>query len=97
MLLDLLASCRTNNWKLPAFAMCASPDHIDIPVPDFTFDTYPEAGYSNSSWAAVGGLLGLKGRLVPWKVKSSHMFMRHHKGAGELYAVTWGWMCWNRL
>ncbi len=32
-------SCR---WKLPAFSMCAEAGSPDIPVPDFTFEDYPE-------------------------------------------------------
>ncbi|GAX76443.1 hypothetical protein CEUSTIGMA_g3888.t1 [Chlamydomonas eustigma] len=45
------------NWKLPAFATCADEERTDIPVPDFTFEDYPEAGYANTSFWAIKELL----------------------------------------
>lgn len=70
------------NWKLPAFSMCADPDNIDVPVPDFTFEDYPETHYSNGSWWAVKQLLAFKGYMVGWRERTRRVFMRHYSGVG---------------
>ena len=44
---NMLLACleRTRRFRLPVMSMCADPEHMDIPVPDFTWEFYPDAGY----------------------------------------------------
>ena len=35
--------------RLPVMAMCTEPDSIDLPVPDFAFEDYPDTGYVSAS------------------------------------------------
>jgi hypothetical protein len=44
--------------------MCTDEAHIDIPVPDFTFEDYPETGYANTSFWAIKELLLHKESMV---------------------------------
>ncbi|GAX76445.1 hypothetical protein CEUSTIGMA_g3890.t1 [Chlamydomonas eustigma] len=69
-------------WKLPAFAMCTDEAHIDIPVPDFTFEDYPETSYANTSFWAIKELLLHKESMVPWSKRQRNVFMRHFGGVG---------------
>jgi Glycosyl transferase family 90 len=32
----------SSNWALPVFSWCAGPAAFDVPVPDFTFASYPQ-------------------------------------------------------
>lgn len=69
-------------WKLPAFSMCQEDESTDIPVPDFTFEAYPETHYKNSSWWSVKQLLGFKGYMIGWQERARRIFMRHFSGVG---------------
>lgn len=73
---------RNSGFKLPAFALCTDHDHIDIPVPDFTFGCYPEAQYANSSWPAIAQLLSMKGRMTRWQNRRKSIFHRSNWGVG---------------
>lgn len=44
--------------------MCHHADNIDIPVPDFTFEDYPETHYANGSYWAIKQLLAFKGYMI---------------------------------
>lgn len=57
-------------------------DHIDIPIPDFTFSSYPEARYANTSWPSTSSLLHLKSIMVPWTARRPDIFHRSNWGVG---------------
>lgn len=68
--------------KLPAFSMSTDAQHVDIPVPDFTYGCYPETRYANSSWPAVAELLRSKAAMVGWRDRHSGLFHRSNWGVG---------------
>jgi protein glucosyltransferase len=68
--------------KLPAFALCTDDQHVDIPVPDFTFGCYPETRYRNSSWPAVASLLEHKGGMLAWADRHPAIVHRSNWGVG---------------
>lgn len=70
------------NFRLPAFALSTDPDHIDIPVPDFTFGCYPETMYPNDSWHDVRELLLDTSERLAWKDRQDVIFHRSNWGVG---------------
>jgi hypothetical protein len=79
---DFGMTWRGQRSKLPSFSMCTDPDHVDIPVPDFTYGCYPETRYTNSSWPAVAALLAAKGSMVAWRDRRQELFHRSNWGVG---------------
>ncbi|EFJ41384.1 hypothetical protein VOLCADRAFT_98596 [Volvox carteri f. nagariensis] len=74
-----------DSWKklrLPSFQMCHSPDTADVPVPDFTWEQYSQAQYTNNSWWEVRRLLLLKSAMLPWRLRERDLFMRGDAGVG---------------
>eukprot|EP00798_Chlamydomonas_sp_ICE-L_P007769 gene7769-955_t len=74
------------NYKLPLFSMCTEEGTIDLPVPDFTFDNYPEAGYAKTGFWDILELLKIKSHMIPWRTREPHVFMRHFAG-GNAYSA----------
>ncbi|GIL78480.1 hypothetical protein Vretifemale_7822 [Volvox reticuliferus] len=70
------------NLRLPSFQMCHSPETADVPVPDFTWELYSQAQYTNNSWWEVRRLLLLKSAMLPWKLRERDLFMRGDAGVG---------------
>ncbi|GLI65058.1 hypothetical protein VaNZ11_008484 [Volvox africanus] len=68
--------------RLPSFQMCHSPETADVPVPDFTWELYNQAQYTNNSWWEVRRLLLLKSAMLPWKLRERDLFMRGDAGVG---------------
>ncbi|KAL6774600.1 hypothetical protein ACKKBG_A25610 [Auxenochlorella protothecoides x Auxenochlorella symbiontica] len=68
--------------RLPAFAMCWEQHSIDIPIPDFTFKCYPEAKYTNTTWAAMAALIDHRSQMVGWDRRTNAIFQRSNWGVG---------------
>ena len=60
----------------------ADSQHSDIPVPDFTYNCYPETRYKNSSWPAIKELLQRKSDMLHWHERHSALFHRSNWGVG---------------
>ena len=60
----------------------ADSQHSDIPVPDFTYNCYPETRYKNSSWPAIQELLQRKSDMLHWHERHSALFHRSNWGVG---------------
>lgn len=73
---------RREHFRLPTFAMSTDPDHIDIPIPDFTYACYPETKYKNDSWHDVRELLLDTADAIAWKDRKEVIFHRSHWGVG---------------
>ncbi|PNW75564.1 hypothetical protein CHLRE_12g531750v5 [Chlamydomonas reinhardtii] len=68
--------------RVPSFQMCASPESPDVPIPDFTWEKYNQAQYTNTSWWEVKRLLTHKAKMVPWRLRERELFMRGDAGVG---------------
>lgn len=79
---DFAIMYRNSGLKLPAFALCTDFEHIDIPIPDFTFECYPEAKFTNSSWPAISKLLTHKASMLPWEHRLNSIFHRSNWDVG---------------
>lgn len=73
---------RHMNSKLPAFAMSTDRDHVDVPVPDFTFGCYPETHYDKDSWLDVRNLLLDSSSKMAWSDRVDALFHRSNWGVG---------------
>ena len=73
---------KSQNFRLPSFALSTDYDHIDIPVPDFTFGCYPEAKYEKDSWHDVRNKLLETGDSLAWKDRKDAIFHRSNWGVG---------------
>ena len=73
---------RGENFRLPSFALSTDHDHIDIPVPDFTFGCYPETKYENDSWHDVRTLLLNEGDSRAWSDRKDVIFHRSNWDVG---------------
>lgn len=69
-------------WKLPAFALCAEENSIDIPVPDFTFGCYPETRYEDSSWEGIKQKIFDYTKDSAWTERHADIFSRGYWGVG---------------
>lgn len=68
--------------RVPPFAMSSYFEHIDVPIPDFTYKCYPETRLVNSSWPGVAQLLDVKSRQVHWADRKTDIFQRGNWNVG---------------
>jgi protein glucosyltransferase len=73
---------RSAKFRLPAFALSTDHEHIDVPVPDFTYGCYPETHYDDDSWEDVRNLLLNESGKLKWQDRTNAIFHRSNWGVG---------------